>query len=100
MDSPASVSDLGADLLRSAEIVLRSADAGPSGPTSSINLAVMPARNKKLRAVRFGVFFFPANCSPLSLRSGALAVSVGHGCLLLGDAWALSRHFGIQFFVG
>ena len=26
-------------------------------------------------------------------------MSVGHGCLLLRDAWALRSHFGVQFFV-
>jgi hypothetical protein len=55
---------------------------------------------KKLRAFSVGVLFFGEPISSmLSLRSGASAVSVSHGCFLLGDAGALSRHFGIQFFV-
>lgn len=27
-------------------------------------------------------------------------MSIGHGCFLFGDAWALRSHFGVQFFVG
>ncbi len=36
----------------------------------------------------------------LSLWCGALAMSLGHGGLLLGDAWALRSHLGVQFLVG